>query len=191
MEPRQIATSFPAFTLGNGFTVIVTVDVLTQPLVSVPVTVYVVVVARLALGLAQLVQLNPVDGVQVNVSAPVACSCAESLAHILWLLPALTDGNGLTTTVTCPVPMHPLVSTPVMVYTVVVVGLAVGLGQLPQDKPEVGDQLYVVAPVAVSCTLLPLHMDLLAPALITGSGLSFTVTVAVSMQPFASVPITV
>ena len=39
--PVHIDTSGPAFTTGNGFTVTVTWSVLTHPLASVPVTVYV------------------------------------------------------------------------------------------------------------------------------------------------------
>jgi len=38
-EPLQIAAPAPALTTGNGFTVIVTVAVLLQPRVLVPVTV--------------------------------------------------------------------------------------------------------------------------------------------------------
>jgi hypothetical protein len=49
-------------TTGNGCTVTVTVAVFVQPLEEVPVTVYVVVTVGEAVGLTQLVQLNPVEG---------------------------------------------------------------------------------------------------------------------------------
>jgi hypothetical protein len=61
-EPLQIATLEPPLTTGNGFTVIVTVAVFTQPLEFVPVTVYVVVAVGLAVGLAQFVQVRPLPG---------------------------------------------------------------------------------------------------------------------------------
>ncbi len=63
--PAQIATLLPALTVGFGFTVIVTVAVLVQPVLLVPVTVYVVVAVGLATGLAQVVQDNPVAGDQL------------------------------------------------------------------------------------------------------------------------------
>jgi hypothetical protein len=63
--PLQTKTLAPALTFGFGFTNTTMVSVPVQPLLLVPVTIYVVVVTGLAVGLAQLVQDNPVDGVQV------------------------------------------------------------------------------------------------------------------------------
>ena len=50
--------------VGKELIVIITLDVLTQPLLPVPVTAYVVVTVGLAVGEAHKVQVNPVDGVQ-------------------------------------------------------------------------------------------------------------------------------
>ena len=56
----------PALTViaGNGFTVTVTVAVLLQPIEFVPVTVYVVVTAGVAVTFTPVVADNPVDGSQ-------------------------------------------------------------------------------------------------------------------------------
>jgi hypothetical protein len=59
--PSHLVTLLPADTVGDVFTVTVTVAVREHPL-AVPVTVYVVVVVGLATGLAQVVQDKPVDG---------------------------------------------------------------------------------------------------------------------------------
>ena len=64
-EPVQILTPEPALTVGNEFTVTVTLAVLEHPLPLVPVTVYVVVTVGLATGLAQVLQDKPVDGDQL------------------------------------------------------------------------------------------------------------------------------
>jgi hypothetical protein len=60
--PAQTVEEFTV-TTGKRFTVTVEVPVPSQPL-SVPVTVYVVVLAGLAVTVAPVVALNPVDGVQ-------------------------------------------------------------------------------------------------------------------------------
>jgi hypothetical protein len=61
-EPMQMLWLLPALTVGSGFTVMVTCAVSLQPLPLVPTTVYVVVPVGFAVGLAQLVQDNPVAG---------------------------------------------------------------------------------------------------------------------------------
>ena len=58
----HIVLSVPASTVGNGFTVTRTESVDSQLLLSVTVTVYIVVVIGLAIGLATVVELNPVPG---------------------------------------------------------------------------------------------------------------------------------
>ena len=58
-------------TVGMAFTVTVAVAVLTHPFASVPVTVYVVVVVGVATGEAEVIELNPVDGDQAYVKAPL------------------------------------------------------------------------------------------------------------------------
>jgi hypothetical protein len=90
--PVHIATSAPAFTTGSGLTVTVTVVVPVQPTPLVPVTVYVVVVAGLAVGLAQFVQDNPVTGVQLKVLAPEAVSEVEPPIQIAVVPVTVTAG---------------------------------------------------------------------------------------------------
>lgn len=63
--PLHIERLLPAFTIGLGFTVTVIIPVSVQPLASVPVTTYAVVLAGVAIGLAQLVHDNPAEGVHV------------------------------------------------------------------------------------------------------------------------------
>jgi hypothetical protein len=62
--PGQIETLLPAEIVGSGFTLTTTVSVLLQPLALVPVRIYVVVAAGLAVGFAQFVQERPVEGLQ-------------------------------------------------------------------------------------------------------------------------------
>ena len=66
----------------------------------------------------------------------------------------VTVGNGFTVTVTVAVLLHPAV-VPVTVYVVVAPGLAVTVAPVVADSPVAGDQLYVVAPVAVSVVAAP------------------------------------
>jgi len=140
-KPEHILRSGPALTGGNGATVTVTVLVLLQPPDTDPVTVYVVVVAGLATGLAQLVHDRPVDGLHENVVAPVALSVTVLPGQSVWAGPALTGGSVTTLTVTVLVLIHPLAPVPVTVYVVFVVGVAVGLAQLVQDNVAPGVQL--------------------------------------------------
>jgi hypothetical protein len=56
-------------------------------------------------------------------------------------LPALTTGAGLTLTVTVALLLQPERLLPVTVYTVVVIGLAVALEPVVDDKPEDGIQV--------------------------------------------------
>ena len=61
--PAHIATLLPALTFGNGFTFTVTEDVFTQPLPSVPITVYAVVLIGVATGLTHVLHDNVLAGV--------------------------------------------------------------------------------------------------------------------------------
>ena len=63
--PVHIATDEPPLMVGNAFTVTVFVPVLIQPLASVPVTVYIVVVVGLAVMPEPVVAVRPVDGDQL------------------------------------------------------------------------------------------------------------------------------
>ena len=134
---------------------------------------------------------NPEVGVHAYVTAPVACSCAESAGQILPLAPPLTVGCGFTFTITVSVFTQVLPSVPVTMYEVVVVGVAVGFAQLVQDKPVVGVHVYEVAPVACNASPKPIQTVSSLPAFTFGSGLTVTVLVAVSRQPLAFSPITV
>ena len=58
--------------MGDGATVTTTGSDFTQPKEVVPVTIYVVVDAGVATGLAHVLQLNPAIGFHVYVAAPVA-----------------------------------------------------------------------------------------------------------------------
>jgi hypothetical protein len=59
------------------------------------------------------------------------------------------------------------------------------------DKPVAGDHTYVAPPLAVSVVEEPAHMETPDPALIVGSELTVTVTVAELLHPAALVPVTV
>jgi len=64
-EPLHIVTSEPPLMVGTGFTDTWTVAVFTQPLASVPVTVYVMVLVGLAVTLEPVVADRAVPGVHV------------------------------------------------------------------------------------------------------------------------------
>jgi hypothetical protein len=71
-------------------------------------------------------------------------------------------------------------------------GVATGLAQLVQLKPAAGVQLYVVAPLAVRLTEPP-EQTAGADGVTdkVGVGLTLIAILVVSLQPVASVPITV
>ena len=70
-------------------------------------------------------------------------------------------------------------------------GLAVTLEPVDELRAVDGDQVYVLAPPAVSVTEPPLHTAAGVFTVTTGGGLIVTVTCAVAVQPLASVPVTV
>ena len=74
---------------GNGITVTVTFAEVAKHPTPVPVTVYVVVSAGVAVTDAPVAELNPVDGDQVYVSAPLAVRDVELPAQIETLGDAL------------------------------------------------------------------------------------------------------
>jgi hypothetical protein len=104
---------------------------------------------------------------------------------------ALTVGNAFTVTVTCCVSLQPNVVLPITVYVVLIIGVATGEAQFVQDNPVEGVHAYVFAPDAVIVVELPKHIALLPPAFTTGLGLTVTVTIPVSLQPLAVVPVTI
>ena len=58
----QIERSGPALTMGKGLTVTATLEVLEQPLASVPVIIYEEDIAGLAVTVVPLVEESPVEG---------------------------------------------------------------------------------------------------------------------------------
>ena len=98
---------------------------------------------------------------------------------------------GLAETVTNTVTLVTQAPTvPVTVYKVVVAGLAVTVAPVVALKPDAGLQLYVVAPLAVSTTLLPAHIVGLEGVTVSGGGW-VKVTLAVAVHPLASVTVAV
>jgi len=94
VSPPQIAGEIPVIvmnTVGLGLTVIVTLSFPLHP-PEVPVTVYVVVEPGLAVGLLQLVQLNPPGGLHKYVVAPLAVRLTLSP-------PQMVGADGVTVTV--------------------------------------------------------------------------------------------
>jgi hypothetical protein len=84
---------------------------------------------------------------------------------------------------------HPFPLVPVIVYVVVIVGLAETVKPVVALNPEAGLHVYVDAPEAERIIFDPVAG--LGLTAITGSGLTVTVTVAVLVQPFPSVPVMV
>src|SRR5262249_25466852 len=126
-------------TTGGGLTVTVTCAVAEHP-PDVPVTVYVVVLAGLAVTEDPVVELNPVAGDQVYVVAPLTVRVAG------WPMQAETLGEIvkvmlLTVTVTCAVAVQPFASVAVTVYVVVDDGLADTLAPVVLLSPVAGDQV--------------------------------------------------
>ena len=107
LAPVQMLVLEDTVTVGKVFTVIVTVAVFVHPLELVPVTVYVVVVVGLAVTVAPVVELNPVDGVHAYVVAPLAVRLVEFPVHILVLDETVTVGNEFTVTVFVATLVHP------------------------------------------------------------------------------------
>jgi hypothetical protein len=89
--------------------------------------------------LAQLVQLNPVAGLQEKVFAPAAVSVVLPPAQIALLPETVTVGFALMVTRTLALNEQPLAPVPVTVYSVFEVGDAVGEAQVAQDRLEAGD----------------------------------------------------
>ena len=90
-----------------------------------------------------VVELNPVDGVQLYVLPPTAVEpiVVDEPLQIDTFDPAAATGNGFTVTVTELDLEHPVaVTVSVTVYVVVVVGFAVGLDTVDELNPVDGVQ---------------------------------------------------
>ena len=188
-DPEQIdafVTVVP--TAGNGFTVIVLVDVFVQPVaVFVPVTVYVVVAAGVTVTVVPLIP----PGFHVYVFAPGPVMLVEVPAHTVALVTVVpTAGNGLTVIVLSAVFVQPVaVFVPVTVYVVVATGVTVTV--VPLNPP--GFQVYVFAPVPVMLVEVPAHTVAFVTVVPTaGNGLTVIVLVDVFVHPVVVfVPVTV
>src|SRR6476646_9874410 len=100
----------------------------------------------------------------------------------------ITVGSGFTVIVVVAVFIQPLASVPVTVY----VAVPAGVNATPSATPPV--QVYVVAPIPDKVTEEPVQTALSASsdiAITVGSGFTVIVAVAVFIQPFTSVPVTV
>ena len=94
---------------GSGFTFTVTCVDAVQPLLSVPVTVYIVVDVGFAVTGEPVVALSAVAGVQEYVVAPFAVSVATCCpAQIAGGGVAIITGRGFTVTVICALAVQPL-----------------------------------------------------------------------------------
>lgn len=146
----------------------------------------------LAVTVAPVDEDKPVDGLQLYVEAPLAVSdVLVPLQIVVEAGETVIVGVAFTVTVTVAVFVHPFASVPVIVYVVVVVGFAVTLAPVVDDKPVDGLQLYVEAPPAVSDVLAPLQIVTDGETVTVGLGFTVTITVAVFVHPFASVPVIV
>ena len=119
---------------------------------------------------------------------PVALTCVEPPKQIEeGFAVAFTNGKAFTTIVLVAVLVQPLALVAVTVYVVVTLGVTVGE---PVKFP--GCQAYVVPPVALNCDEAPKQStEGLADALTVGALFTVTVCVAVLVQPFALVAVTV
>jgi hypothetical protein len=137
--PLHIVGGELAVMVGSGFIVTVTLFVFVQPLASVPVTVYVVVVVGLAETIVPVVGDNPVEGDHMYEDPPVAVSdvdCPIQRKGAVGFIDMV--GFGLTVTVTDALLVHPIPSVPVTVYIVVEVGFAVTFAPVVGDNPAEG-----------------------------------------------------
>ena len=169
-------------TVGNGLTVMVLCAVFTQPLASVPVTVYVTVLV----GEKAAALVTPF--VQTYELAPVPLNDVVKPIHITELVVVEpTVGNGLTVMVLCAVFTQPLASVPVTVYVTVLVGEKAD----PFVTPFV--HTYELAPVPLNEVVKPMHItELVVVDPTVGNGLTNTVAViGVETHPSELEPIIV
>jgi hypothetical protein len=127
----------------------------------------------LATGLAQEVQLNPVDGNHTNVPLPLGIMVVFPPLQIVRSGPALTEGKAGYVILIASVAVPQLLVT-VSVYVTTAVGVETGLGHVVQLKvPSLGDHRYVPLPVPFRVVLSPAQTETSGPALAVGRG--FTV----------------
>lgn len=106
--------------------------------------------------------------------------------------PVVTVGNVFTVIARVAVLLHPAALTPVTVYVVVTVGVAVKGVPVLALRPVVGDQEYVAPPVAPIVVDEPVHIEVAPPVVaMVGNALTVMVLVAVLLQPLPLMPVTV
>jgi hypothetical protein len=82
--PKQMGfADAEMLTVGPGFTVIRAEDELVHPVASVPVTIYVVVVAGVAITVAPVVAVSPAAGDHEYETTPLAVNVTELPEHIV------------------------------------------------------------------------------------------------------------
>ena len=98
-------------------------------------------------------------------------------------------GKGLTLTLILSLLEQLLISVPVTIYSVRVVGYTIGFEIVLLLMSLFGIHRKLSAPITVSCTESPIHIVSSCPASITGKLRVLTVTVSWLLQLFKSVPV--
>jgi len=138
---------------------------------------------------APFVALNPVEGAHEYEVAPDAASAVLLPLQIGEGVVTAITGFWLTVTMTIEVAMQPLPLIPVVVYVVVVVGLAVTDAPLVALNPIDGVHVYEAAPDAASVVLLSLQIGAGVATVIVGFGFILTATCVVVEHPLLFVPV--
>ena len=124
------------------FTKTVTVVDPTQPLGSLPFTVYVVVAAGVAVTVAPVAALNVAAGDHVILVAPVAVNETDSPKQMLGAFGVTEILNpGAMVTVESAEETHPFISVPITVYDCVEATVAVTLAPVVAESPVPGVQV--------------------------------------------------
>ena len=118
----QIAVSFEVVTEGSASTVMFTVSVFEQELMSVATSVYVVGEVGVATGLEIFALLNVPAGLQMKVCPPLPVSVVPLPKQTEASAPALTMGSGLAVIVAVSEFVQPFASVPIRVYVEDIVG---------------------------------------------------------------------
>lgn len=161
----------------------VVVAVFVQPFTSVPVTVYVLLLA----GVNATLLVTPPLHEYVDAPVPLSVTAVPLHTVVAGAAVELTVGNGFTVTVMVAVFVQPVNPVPVTVYVVV----ASGTNATPFVTPPV--HVYAMPPMPLSVTEFPAHTGPAGDctALMFGAGSTVIVMVDVPVQPFPSVPVTV
>jgi hypothetical protein len=126
-------------------------------------------------GLTDTVFVNCPPGAHEYVVAPLAVNTVDVPEHSIAEL-TTTVGVGFTVTVKLCKLVHPEALTPVKVYVVVIIGVAVTVVPLGELNVAAGDHVYEIAPLAVNTVGVPEHSVAFATETV---GLGATVTIEV------------